>query len=1097
MELSEAQRQLLKKLLEEEGIDSPADQESIPRRGPVAKLPLSFAQQRLWLLEQLQPGTPVYNVARLIRLSGSLNVAALEKGLNEIVRRHEVLRTVFVVRNGQPQQIVHDELRVPLSVVDSAGLTETEGQARSDHFVSGEMLRPFDLGTAPLLRFYLLRLSATEHRLLVVLHHIISDGWSMGLFWRELSFLYQAHAAGAETRLSELPIQYADYAIWQRGKLQGAVLEEQLGYWKEQLAGLPPLLQLPIAKPRPAVQSNRGANVDFRMSREDAEKLRELSRRAGVTPFMILLATFQVLLSRYSGLGDIAVGTPIAGRTRREVENLIGFFVNTLVMRVEVRDDESFIKLLERVRNVCLGAFGHQELPFEKLVEELQPERSLSYAPLCQVMFSLINYPREELQLPALSLSTVDLTSVTTKFDLMLGTMDQEDKGLKCAFQYSTDLFDHESISRMAGHLQVLLRGILDQPERELWQQPWLSQAERQQLLADWNDTARAYPDGETLSGMFEAQVERTPDSIALTAAENALSYRDLNRRANQLAHYLRSLGVGSEQLVGVLQERSIEMVVSLLAVLKAGAAYVPLDAAYPVERLRYMLGQGHVKLVLTQRDLADRFAGLEVQAVTLEDEQARIDSCEDVNLDSGTASKNLAYVIYTSGSTGRPKGVCIEHRSAAVMLHWARELFSADDLAGVLASTSICFDLSVFELFAPLCWGGTAIVAENALLLPTLERANDVRLINTVPSVMTELLRSGAIPSSLRTVNLAGEALSKTLAQGVYRQTNAQRVYNLYGPSEDTTYSTFALVPKESSEAPSIGRPIVDTQVYLLNERMEPVPVGLGGEIYLGGAGLARGYLHAPALTAERFVPDPFGKGAGARLYRTGDLARYRADGQIEYLGRLDHQVKLRGFRIELGEIEESLRQHPATRETVVLLREDIPDDKRLVAYLILEELISDAELRDFLKDKLPAYMIPSAFILLPEWPLTPNGKLNRAALPSPSSVRAEPVIDEEPETALEQVLANLFMGLLRVDRVGLRDNFFALGGHSLSAMQLVGRVREVLQVELPLRSLFESPTVGELARAVIANEAKEGQTEKVARIWMRVQAISAEEPH
>ena len=817
------------------------------------------------------------------------------------------------------------------------------------------------------------------------------------------------------------------------------------------------------------MQSYRGATHSFVLDEELSRKLKALSRREGVTLFMVLLGAYGVLLSRYSGAEEVVVGTPVAGRTRMETEGLIGFFVNTLALRVKVQGERSFREVLEGVRRVALGGYEHQELPFEKLVEELQPERDLSRNPLFQTVLVLQNAAEESLEMPGLSWSPLPVNNTTAKFDLSLSLADTE-RGLAGTAEYNLDLFEPSTISRMMGHLKVLLEGVLAEPERSTSDLPLLSQGERQQLLVEWNATAVEYPREQGLHQLFEVQAERTPRSVALVAPDGELTYGELNCRANQLAHYLRRLGVGPEVRVCICAERSSRMVVGMLAILKAGGAYVPLDPAYPAERILFTLRDADAPVLLTERRLLDQLPLQTARVVCLDSDWERICLESAENPRRLVTDENLAYVIYTSGSTGVPKGVAIQHSSAVTLLHWAHETFTAEDLSVVLASTSICFDLSVFELFVPLSMGGKVALAGNFLELNSLPAAQEITLVNTVPSAITELLRNDNLPASVRVANLAGEPLSNQLAQMIYER-GIERVYNLYGPSEDTTYSTYALVERGANVPVSIGRPIAQTRTYILDQHLEPVPVGVIGEIYISGEGLARGYLHRPEATAEKFIPNPFSEQPGARLYRTGDLARYLSDGTIDFLGRNDHQVKLRGFRIELGEIEALLARHEAIRESLVMVREDAEGERKLIAYLIAEQGagIGVSELRSYLKERLPHYMVPSAFVWLEALPLTPNGKVDRRALPAPDQSRQE-LADRlvAPRTPVEEMLAGIWSEVLKVEQVGVYDNFFDLGGHSLLATQIISRTREIFHIELPLRCLFESPTVADLSEQI-----------------------------
>jgi amino acid adenylation domain-containing protein len=1042
-------------------------------RAPVgAELPLALAQQRLWFLDQLQPGNPFYNIPVAIRLEGHLNAEAMERSLAEIVRRHGSLRTVFSTVDGKPVPRVLAARPLELRVSDlSDQLSGRPEQTRWAEAVqvSGELARqPFDLEHGPLFRAHLVRLGPKEHVLVMVVHHIAADAWSMGVLGRELEACYRAFSAGRPAPLPELPIQYADFARWQREWLTGRMLDEQIGYWRQRLAGAA-ALALPTDHPRPPVQTYRGATHTVVLPAALVRKLRALARAEDSTLFMVLMAAFHALLHRYSGQEDISVGTAVAGRDRAELDGLIGFFVNTLVLRVDLSGQPTFRELVGRVREATLGAFAHQDVPFERLVEALQPARDLSRSPLIQAMLVLRNaqaLPRLE----GLAVSEVPVHTGAVAFDLQLG-MTEEERGLVGVFEYSTSLFEPATIARMGEHLQVLLESAVADPERRLGALEVSSAAERELLLVTWNATEAPFAYDRTIVDLFEARVAQQPSATAVVFERRELSYGELNARANRVARRLRELGVGPESLVGLYVDRSFAMVIGALGISKSGAAYVPLDPDYPAQRLTYILEDARPRVVLTVEALLGTLPRTDAQVWCLDRDWSEIERYGAEDLVGPRYPESLAYLIYTSGSTGRPKAVAIEHRSTAAFVAWAREVFDDDELSGVLGSTSLCFDLSVFELFVPLCWGGTVILAQNALALPGLADAARVRLVNTVPSAMGELVRLRALPAGVRTVNLAGEALPGKLVDSLY-ELGVSRVLNLYGPSEDTTYSTFTVVPRGSDRAPAIGRPVGNTQVYLLDPALQPVPLGTVGEVYLGGMGLARGYLHRPDLTAERFIPDPFGKKPGGRLYRTGDLARYRADGNLEFLGRIDHQVKIRGFRIELGEIEAALLEHEAVEEVVVVAREDRPGDQRLVAYFTQkDERPLAGELRSWLRRRLPAYMVPSAFVRMDALPLTPNRKVDRKALPAPEAGWAATEREwAAPATATEELLAQVWSQLLGVQQVGRGDNFFELGGHSLLGMQVVSRMRGVFGVELPIRALFDAPTLADLAARVDA---------------------------
>jgi amino acid adenylation domain-containing protein len=1070
-----------------------ADRKDAPRKRPDLDIfPLSFAQQRLWFLDQLAPKSPQYNIPAALHLSGPLDVNGFHRSLHAIVQRHEVLRGRFIPENGRPVQVVASGTPLPLPLVDLRGLPATARQEEAVRLATQEARRPFSVTDGPLIRAGLIRIDDDEHIALLTMHHIVSDGWSTTILTRELSILYNAFTGGEPGGLPPLPVQYADYASWQRNRLQGERIEVLLQFWRERLDGPPSVLNLPTDRPRPAMETYQGARLSFDLPRTLSEKLKDLARDHAATLFMVLLAAFRVLLHRYTGQEEIFIGTPVANRDRSELQGLIGLFANTLVMRNDVVGDPPFIELLHQERSATIDALAHQELPFEVLVEKLRPERSLSFSPLFQVMFALQEDPVRGLELPGLHCRLVEIDQGTAKFDLTLFMTVQEDR-LNGMFEYNRDLFDNETIAGMAGHFILLLQGIAEDPARPVSAYPLLSEAERDRLLDQWNDTGRDEDLDRCVHRLFEKRAATIPDAIALAFGDECLTYRALDGRANTIAHALAGLGAGPDTVVGVCIQRSPEMVAALLAILKAGAAYVPLDPAYPPERLRMMIEDSGAQTILTQEALKEKCSGLSVQglpptvlgldrpwppAPNLSPPAVLcLDDLETIARESATNPvvdvfpSNLAYVLFTSGSTGRPKGIAIEHRSVSALLHWADRVFTPYETAGVLASTSISWDLSVFEIFATLHCGGTVVLAENALQLPELPNRMRVTLINTVPSAIAELLRSNGIPESVETINLAGEPLPAGLVDQLYAMSTVKKVFDLYGPGEDTTYSTFTL--RRASGPETIGRPINHSKAYLLDPCLQPVPTGVPGELSMGGAGLARGYFRRPEQTAERFLPDPFSRVPGARLYRTGDLARYLPDGNISYLGRMDHQVKVRGFRIELGEIQAALGECPRVREAVAAVREDAAGDRRLVAYVVPGEKSwpSVRELRDHLKNRLPEYMIPSSFVLLERLPLTPNGKLDRRALPAPDHSRPDPeAAYVAARTSTEELLSTIWKEVLKVDRVSVADNFFELGGHSLLATQVVSRIREALKLELPVRELFQTSTIADLAERVDA---------------------------
>ncbi|HJT57763.1 MAG TPA: amino acid adenylation domain-containing protein, partial [Ktedonobacteraceae bacterium] len=1039
------------------------------------ELPLSFAQQRLWFLDQLEPNSTAYNIPNATRLSGKLNFHALEQSLQEVVRRHESLRTTFSTKEGQPVQVIEPCARCSLPVIELSALASEQHENEVLRLVQQEARRPFNLAHGPLLRATLLRHSENEHVVLLTMHHIVSDAWSYDIFLRELTILYNALAAGQPSPLSELSLQYADFASWQRQWLQGEVLEAQVAYWSEQLRGIPSL-ELPTDHPRPAVQTFRGAHQNLLLPALLSEELKRLSQREGVTLFMTLLGAFQVLLSRYSGQSDIAVGTPIANRTRAELEKLIGFFVNTLVLRCDLSDNPSFLDLLKRVREVCLEAYTHQDVPFEKLVEVLQPERDLSRSPLFQVTFQL-HHAFEPSQAPrGLTVSGLSNESGTAKFDLSLAMTDS-DQGLYCAVEYNTDLFEASTISRLLEHFRTLLASIVARPDDRLAELPVLSEGELQQLLCEWNETQKDYGAGLCLHTLFETQVERTPEAIALVFEDEHLTYRALNERANQVAHYLWRQGVAPEVLVGLCLERSPEMAIGLLGVLKAGGAYVPLDAAYPQERLAFMLADIQASTLLTQQRLAAELPEHSAQIICLDTNWEDIDQQSRVNPVSEVRSENAAYVIYTSGSTGRPKGVVVTHQAICNHMSWMQTNFPLGEMDRVLQKTAFSFDASIWEFFAPLQAGAQLIMAQPgghrdiSYLIEAVAHYG-ITVLQLVPSLLRVFLEHREITRcrSLKRVFCGGEELPVAVQQLFFTRLTAD-LYNLYGPTEASIDVTaWPCEPENTGQKIPIGRPIANTRIYLLDAHRQPVPIGVPGELHIGGIGLARGYLHCPDITAEKFFPDPFSSEPGARLYATGDLARYLPDGSIEYQERIDLQVKIRGFRIELGEIEAVLAQHPELLESVVMTIEGAAGDKRLAAYVVPRELPapSSSELRRYLQEKLPDYMVPSALVVLEALPLMPNGKVDRRALSTLDMTGAEQGERMEMLSPVQELLVSLWGEVLGLKHIGIHENFFALGGHSILATQLISRVQSVLQVEISLRNLFEAPTVALLAERV-----------------------------
>ncbi len=1035
---------------------------------------LSFPQQRLWFLEQLAPGMVAYNLAGAIRLTGPLDVASLEKALKTIIARHESLRTTFRYAGDSPEQVVRSEVAFRLPVVELADLAPEKREEEALRLASIEGGRSFDLAAGPLFRSVLYRLNAEHHILMLSTHHIVTDGWSNGVFMRELETLYGAFREGREASLADLPIQYPDYAEWQRDYLQGETLERLLGYWRDRLQGAPAVIDLPTDRPRPAVESHRGATVRFDLPRPLATALSELARREGATLFMTLLAGFKILLARYSGQYDVVVGSPIAGRDRSELEGLIGLFVNTLVLRTDMTGAKGFRDVLARVRETCLGAYGHQDMPFERLVEELRPERELSHNPLFQVAFALQNTPSRSLSLRGMTVTPLELERASAQFSLALHML-ETGSGLSGLFEYSTDLFDAGTVERMAGHFGTLLAAAVADPDRPVSELRMLTPEEERTILVEWNRTAGDYATDTTLAALVEAQADRTPDAAAIVSEAARITYGELEARANRIAHRIRSLGAGPGALVAVCVDRSIDMVAAQLGVLKAGAAFVPVETSYPRDRIAYMLDDARVAVILAGRRIAADLPDVGAPVVLLD---------ADPSLDGESAARpaptagpeSLAYVIYTSGSTGKPKGAMIHHRAIVNHVLWMRSRWPLGPGDAMLQNASASFDASVWEIWNTLAGGARLVIGrpgaygDSASLVAAMIE-NQVTHALIVPSMLEFVAREPGFErcGSLRHLFAGGEALTRALVERVRERVDAE-VVNLYGPTETTINATSWVT--ETGAGPfahtvPIGRPITNHRTYVLDAGLRPVPVGMPGELHIGGAGVGAGYLRRPELTAEKFLPDPFAP--GGRLYKTGDVCRFREDGVIEFLGRNDHQVKVRGFRIELGEIEAALLDYADVAQAVVASREEVRGDVRLVAYLVPRPGGSPdvAELRVFLRGRLPEYMVPSAFVVLASLPLTPAGKVDRKALPTPDSVR--PTLQtryEAPRTEIETAIAAIWKELLRVDQVGIHDNFFDLGGHSLLLIQVQARMEQLLKRKLPVVELFQFPNIEALAR-------------------------------
>lgn len=1051
--------------------------------------PLSFEQQRLWFFHQLEPHLSLYNVPISHRIQGVLDLAALERGLNEIISRHETLRTTFEMVDGQPVQVIHPTLRVKLPVTDLQALPLVEREAEIVRQVEQEAVRPFDLTSGPLMRAHILQSGSEEYTLLLTMHHIVCDDWSVGVFYHELQVLYDAYRDGQASPLDELPIQYADYAVWQR-EWQEQIFATQLTYWKQQLKGAPAVLELPTDHPRPPAQTYQGALYYFSLPAELSHALSALSQQEEATLFMTLLAAFQILLARYTGQDDIVVGSPIVNRNRSEIEPVIGFFVNMLALRADLTGNGSYRDMLKRVRKMVLDAYAHVDVPFEKLVDGLQTQRDASYAPLFQVMFALQNVSATPLKLKGLNVTPFDKTSHTAKYDLSL--IMASGQTLTGVIEYSTDLFDKRTIARFAEHFQTLLAGIIATPDAPISDLSLVTPQERQDILMAWNTTAVDYPRNLCFHQLFEAQAEKTPNAVAVTFEQQRLTYRELNERANQLARYLQRLEVGPEVLVGLCVERSLEMVIGLLGILKAGGTYVPLDPAYPKERLAFILADTQAPILLTQHQLVEDLAPHHARVICLDQDWETIAQENAANLVNSVTEQNSAYVIYTSGSTGKPKGVTIPQRALVNFLCFMRERLALTAQDVMLATTSLSFDIAGLELYLPLLIGAQVVVASREVAgdgqqLAAMIVSSQCTILQMTPAAWRMLLETGWQSHQHVRLLCGGEALSQELARALLAQGTC--LINLYGPTETTIWSACYEVENADRAIP-LGQPIANTQLYILDAAMQPVANGIAGELYISGTGLARGYLNHPELSAERFVPHPFSQEPGARLYKTGDLVRYRSQGTIEFLGRVDHQVKVRGFRIELGEIEAALRQHQAVQDAIVMVREDTPGSKRLVAYLIVDQAaeLSTEQVRSYLTTRLPGYMIPSALIFLATFPLTPNGKVDRKNFPAPTF--DEPELQRDylaPRRPIEELLATIWAEVLAVKQIGMRDNFFDLGGDSLRSVQITARTQQMGLVITP-KQLLRHQTIDRLVHDLLTSPQSVEQVNKIERFLQRL---------
>jgi amino acid adenylation domain-containing protein len=1046
---------------------NPRTVQRIERRRASGPAPLSFAQEQLWFLNHLAPGSPVYNMSDVVRFHGEYDTDAMRKALQELVRRHEILRTEFSHSGGQPVQTVLPELNLALEELDFGSLPEQEREREWARVVREQGRKPFDLSKAPLLRATVVHHSSREHRLLVTTHHILADEWSMEVFHEEIKRLYDAFSSGRPSPLPDLPIQFADFAGWQREWIKGELLDSQTNYWKNELAGAPSILELPADKLRPATQSFRGATETFQLPAKLLEQLKTMGREQQATLFMILEAAFMALLHRYTGQDDIVVGTPISGRTHSETQNLIGLFLNTVLLRAKFNDRQNFLSLVQQVRERALGAYAHPDLPFERLVAELAPDRDPSRMPLFQVMFILHN--SEGVSQVSKASGNQELETGTSKFDLTL-ILSESEKGLEGLFEYSSDLFEPATIRRLAGYYSRLLEAGVANPNQAISELPMLPESERQQLLVNWNNTAADLPTKTLcLHQLIEEQAARTPNQVALVFEQQEITYGELNRRANQLAHQLKELGIGPDVLAGIYLQRSIDMVVAMLGVLKAGGAYVPIDPSYPSARIALVIEDSHLGFIITNEQIRAGLPASTARVISLDGEARAIAAQSSAAAPASANKNNLAYVIYTSGSTGKPKGVMVEHRNVVNFFAGMDRIIGVDP-GTWLAVTSISFDISALELLWTLTRGFKVVIHTegNSDKIPAQILRHGVTHLQLTPSLLRALTSDPASLNALGKLGkilIGGEALPASLIASL-RQSFTGEIYNMYGPTETAIWSTVYRVQEQRNSIP-IGKPIVNTQVYVLDSQLQLVPTGGIGNLLIGGDGVVRGYLNRPGLTSERFVSDPFRP--EGRLYRTGDLARFLPDGNLEFVGRADFQVKIRGFRIELGEIEAALEQQPGVEQAVVVAREDRHADKILAAFFVAKagSSVNTDALRGALEAALPNYMVPSYFIQLDSLPLTANGKIDRNALPPialPAGISAG--AGEDPRGEFEQILANAWAEALGVSRISRQDNFFHLGGHSLAALKIAFRSQQEFHVEFPLQMFVQYPVLSEQAR-------------------------------
>ncbi|ASS74684.1 hypothetical protein CIG75_06660 [Tumebacillus algifaecis] len=1076
-------------------------QDRIPKRGHKNPSPLAIDQERLWFFHMMNPDEPTYNVYGAINMKGTLNVEVFEHSFNEIVRRHEAWRTTFEMLEGQPMQLVHDELIVPMELLDLTDLPHDEREEAAKQAMSEVIQIPFDLEVPPLVRTNLIRKHEDEWLFVLTVHHIVTDRVTFSIFFHEMMAHYKAFLNGQPSVLPEPQISYADFSEWQRKYLTGDVKDNLVNYWKKTLDGSDFVLNIPTDFPRPAIQDFKGARVFLDIPMETANRLKEIGKKEGASAFMTLLAVYYALLYRYTGQEDLLVGTPFANRNRGEMEGVIGYFLTSVVLRAQVEPNMTFKELLRRVKDVSLEAYANNDIPFGLLLDELKPPRDGSRNPIFQACFVYVDVMEDKLELPHLELKYELTDAETAKYDLTIGLMEVED-GITGFFEYAPAMFRKETIEQITSHWMNMIDAVIENPELKVSEMPLFSADEAQKVLRDWNNTDRPRPERSIMHELFEAQALKTPDNKAVILGDEYLTYRELNERANRLANFLQARGVGHESLVGIYMGRTLEMMVAMIGILKAGGAQVMLEPSYPQDRLAKMLEDAKLTVVLTQETLLGRLPENGAPEFALDRDWAIVGEESATKPESPAEETSLAYVMYTSGSTGRPKGVMIEHRSVVnTMLHLV-ERFELTGEDRMFFKSLVGFDGTVLEYFSPLLAGAAVVLCEEGghhdthyLIREMIKQGATITQV--IPSVMNLLVDTPGIENvtTLKYLLLGGEAVSTSLRDRIHQRMPHTNLVNIYGPSETSVFSTdyiFERTDKRTSVP--IGYPIANIKTYVLDKHLNPVPVGSYGELHIGGVGVTRGYLNRPELNEERFVQNPFVKDGG-RLYKTGDIVRWLPDGTLEYQGRIDNQVKISGVRIETGEVETALLKHPSIQQSAVVVREDVPGLKRLVAYLI-GDVTSSSELREFLKTRLPDAMIPTAYLFVDHFPLSPNGKLDRKALPQPQVDEA--VYERDyvaPQNDLEDLLAGIWREILGLPKVGTKSNFFELGGQSLHAMQMIGRVRELFQIEVPVTKLFSVTTIGGLAELLCEYEQKPGQAEAIARLRKRLANMSDDE--